>query len=723
MPGLIDRILASGSQSPPRMFLYAAAFILLFAVLYQAHEWIAPRKQILTIGLAGPMSGPYADVGLSMKRGAMLAIKDINQSGKLEKYELRLAVVDDRSTAKYNGYAEKSAKKLVETPGLIGIIGHYFSIASIVAGDVYRSSRIPFISPSATLPVVTADNEWAFSIMPDDYFQSRFLANYVLHGLDRKNIAVINDNTAYGRSLKEYFTAEMKINDVTPTVVAEMNYKDVNMELFKNRIKQFSDSDMIFLAMNYTNAAEIIKLLRKNGVETDVIGGESLGGELFIRNAGIYAEDVYAVTPYLPSLFGEASKQFQIAFLKEFQVEANWISTYSYEAAQLIAHALGQEAGNGTEVRNILRKMIKKQDAMPSIAGDLYFNERSFSQRNLWVGQVKHGRYIPARFQLTHIKYQELAKMRQTDSDIFYFDNHFMKRATVVYTGIYIDEIETFDPVQGNFVANFNLWFRWDPGKNKNLDFEMTYGKVLTAAVREKYFDKKTNQNFISYSVSARMTDHFPLYYYPFDQQILKIRIKPKLKTNEDLILVTDIDDDSFLTKKLDFSAWKDINHMHFTNNKDFLWSYRNPKYDDKLFVLDHSQYNYHVLMRRESIGYLIAMLPLLVLATSAYVIFTVGYDVISTRYAMGMTTILSAMSYHNVNKLGVGYLVRGDLFFLFSYVLFFLAIVETAFVNYLVNQKEIELARRMDTMALILYPLIVIWILYFLFRVEYSQG
>ncbi|MBF0161174.1 MAG: ABC transporter substrate-binding protein [Magnetococcales bacterium] len=703
-----------------KFFLLIVGLLLAVSGMVYLGLVLSHQKEVLTIGLAGPMSGPFKDVGLSMQRGVALAIQDVNRSGLLEKYELQLAVSDDRSAANVSGYAEKSAKKLAATPNLVAVIGHYFSTASILGGEVYKAHNVPFISPSATLPALTTNNEWAFSMMPDDFYQARFLANYILHGLDRQKVAIINDKTTYGRSLKEYFLAELAVNEVTPAVAVEIDQSRVNRDLLKTRLKGLAESDIIFLAMNYANAAKMIHYLRKNGVETDVIGGESMGGAHFIRNAGIYAEDVYAVTPYLPSLFGEASKNYQIDFLREFQQEPDWISTYSYEATRLLAEAIRQVGRDSTDIRNLLRKMISPQDAIPSIAGDLYFNEWGASRRTLWVGQVKHGRYIPARFQLTHVKYQELAKMRKKNADIFSMDNQFMKRATVVYTGIHMNEVESFDPVAGHFVANFNLWFRWDPGKNKNLDFEMTYGKVLTATVREKYFDKKTNNNFISYLVSARMQDHFPLQEYPFDQQTLKIRIKPKLKSNEDLILVTDMDDDSFLTRKLDFGAWKDVRHLQFTTQKDFLWSYRNPKYDNKLFLLDHSQYNYHIQMERKSTGYLIALLPLLVLVTSSYIIFTIGYDVLSSRYSMGITTMLSAMAYHNVNKLGVGYLVRGDLFFLSSYMLFFFALVETAVVNYFNNAKKVEIAQKVDLVALVLYPVLVAGTLFLVFQIPF---
>ena len=695
-----------------KLVKFALASLLLIVTVVSLSFFMARQKEVLYIGLGAPLTGPFEDVGASMEKGVILAIKEINRDNILEKYTLKLVTANDHSRLNVSIDAEKSAKKLVEYPNLVGVIGHYFSQPTIAAGELYKLHKVPFITPTATDPELTGNNAWGFGIMPDDYYQSLFLANYVIQGLARKKVAVVHSKNPYGQSLKSFFTSELAVKDIQPTVVIEIDHVNFNSDEIKEHIEQLAASEIIFLAMNYTNAAKAIKFLRKNGVDTDFIGGESLGGKHFIQEAGIYADSVYAVTPYLPSLFGEASKHYQIDYLREFQQEPDWVSTFSYEAVKLIAHAVREVGKEGTKVRNALRKIISEQDAVPSIAGNIFFNEAGSSRRKLSVGQVKNGRYIPARFQLTNVKYQELAKAQKRKNRIFSVDARYMKRATVVYTGIHVNEIKSFDPVEGNFVADFNLWFRWDPGQNKNLDFEMTHGKVLTATVREKYFDKKTNDNFISYAVSAKLVDHFALQSYPFDKQTLRIRIKPKLKTNEDLILVTDIDNDSFIRHPLDFSSWQDVDHLQFTSQKNFLWSYRNPKYDRKLFSLDHSQYNYHVIMQRKFSGYLIALLPLMVLVASAYVVYTLDFSVLSSRYSVAMTTMLSAMAYHNVNKLDIGYMVRGDMFFVSAYMLFFATLVETSFVGYLNNTDRTEMAKKIDQMALFVYPFAVITII-----------
>ncbi len=349
------------------------------------------------------------------------------------------------------------------------------------------------------------------------------------------------------------------------------------------------------------------------------------------------------------------------------------------------------------------------------MAGDIYFNPYGASRRPIAIGQVKEGRFLPSRFQLIYVKYPELAKARQHKAPIFKVDGRYTKRTTVVFTGIHVNDVRSFDPIKSQFEADFLLWFRWDPDQNKKLNFEMTHGEVLSAKIREKYYHKESKNNFIAYSVTARMEGVFPLHDYPFDHQILKIRIKPKVKSKEDLILVTDIPDDSFLRRDLTFGQWEDERHVQFTSSKDFIWSYRNPKYGQKIFELDHSQFNYHLHLKRNVAQYVIKLLPLFVVLFGAYLIFFIDYEYVPSRYALGIITLLSAISAHNATKLEVGYLVRSDIFFLITYFLIVFSILETVIASTFFMKGQKKIAKRLDEATIVMFPILIVVALYHL--------
>ncbi|WP_130472411.1 ABC transporter substrate-binding protein [Candidatus Magnetaquicoccus inordinatus] len=709
----------NGAGQKRRWLVLAGLTLLCLLLAWSAwyQPWRGGKGEIVYIGLAAPLSGTFAEVGLSMRRGVELAINEINKNKELGNIQLRLAIADDRSGLDGNNRAEEAARELASNNKLLAVIGHYFSAPTLAAAPIYQENRIPLIAPTATNPAVTGRFPGNFSIIPDDYYQSVFLANYVLYGLMRQKIAVIHSNTAYGRSLNDFFNRELTIQGSKALQVVEVDALQFRPEDLLPHMKNLAEAEIIFLAMNYTGAANIIKWLKDKGISADFIGGESMGGPHFIRNAGIYAENVYAVTPYLPNLLGESARLYEANFVQTYQTNPDWVATHSYEAVRLLASAIQQVGPVRTSVRQWLSKILREEDAIDSIGGPIYFDSHGSSRRPIAIGEVKGGRFVPARFQFTYVKYPELVKARKDSVRAFKMDGRFVKRTTVVFTGLHVNEIKSFDPVAGNFVADFLLWFRWDPDQNEKLNFEMTYGKVLAAAIREKYYDQATNNNFISYDVSAQLDGVFPLKEYPFDRQVLKIRIKPKVKNKEDLILVTDISDDSFLRKDLGLKAWKDIQHIQFTSEQESIWSYRNPKYNNKLFQMNNSQFNYHVLLERKTDQYIIKLLPLLVLVLLAYAMFFINFEFTASRFTVGVTTLLSSMSFHNVNKVDVGYLVRIDTFFTTTYYFIFFAIIETVLASALHIKGRKPLAAKVDAVAIVIYPLLMLTMAWFLFN------
>ncbi len=679
--------------------------------------WQGVKGEDVYIGLAAPLTGNFAEVGLSMRRGVELAINEINKNRELDKIHLRLAIADDRSGLESGNRAVEAAKELAANNKLLAVIGHYFSGPTLAAAPIYQENRIPLIAPTATNPAVTSQFPGNFSVIPDDYYQSVFIANYVLYGLMRQKIAVIHSNTAYGRSLNDFFNRELEVQGSKALQVLEVDGVQFRAEDLLPHLKTLAEAEIIFLAMNYTGAAQLIKWLKDKGITADFIGGESLGGPHFIRSAGIYAENVYAVTPYLPNLLGESARRYEANFVQTYQTNPDWVATHSYEAVRLIASAIAQVGAERTSIRQWLSKILREEDAIDSIGGPIYFDSHGSSRRPIAIGEVKGGKFVPARFQFTYVKYPELVKARKESTRAFKMDGRFVKRTTVVFTGLHVNEIKSFDPVAGNFVADFLLWFRWDPDQNEKLNFEMTYGKVLAAAIREKYYDQATNNNFISYDVSAQLDGVFPLKEYPFDQQVLKIRIKPKVKNKEDLILVTDISDDSFLRKDLGLKAWKDIQHIQFTSEQESIWSYRNPKYNNKLFQMNNSQFNYHVQLERKTDQYIIKLLPLLVLVLLAYAMFFINFEFTASRFTVGVTTLLSSMSFHNVNKVDVGYLVRIDTFFTTTYYFIFFAIIETVLASALHIKGRKPLAAKVDAAAIVIYPVLMLTMAWSLFN------
>jgi branched-chain amino acid transport system substrate-binding protein len=105
-----------------------------------------PAYAQIKIATVGPMTGQYAAFGEQMKRGAEMAVKDINAAGGVNGQQLVLQVGDDACDPKQ---ATAVANQLVSDK-VVFVAGHYCSGSSIPASDIYKEAKILQITPAST---------------------------------------------------------------------------------------------------------------------------------------------------------------------------------------------------------------------------------------------------------------------------------------------------------------------------------------------------------------------------------------------------------------------------------------------------------------------------------------------------------------------------------------------------------------------------------------------
>ena len=112
-----------------------------------------PAFAQLKIGSAGPMTGQYAAFGEQLKRGATMAVEEINAAGGVNGQKLELVIGDDACDPKQ---ATAVANKMVSDK-VAFVAGHFCSGSSIPASDIYKEGKILQITPASTNPKLTDD--------------------------------------------------------------------------------------------------------------------------------------------------------------------------------------------------------------------------------------------------------------------------------------------------------------------------------------------------------------------------------------------------------------------------------------------------------------------------------------------------------------------------------------------------------------------------------------
>jgi ABC-type branched-subunit amino acid transport system substrate-binding protein len=101
------------------------------------------------IGLAAPLTGPYAWGGAGTERGAEAAVADLNARGGVLGEQIELITADDYCDG---AQAVAAANKLVAA-GVVAVFGHQCSGAAIPTSKTYADAGILMISNGARNPL------------------------------------------------------------------------------------------------------------------------------------------------------------------------------------------------------------------------------------------------------------------------------------------------------------------------------------------------------------------------------------------------------------------------------------------------------------------------------------------------------------------------------------------------------------------------------------------
>jgi len=374
-------------------YLALVSFISLFGLGCQ------PKEKVYRVGIAVPLTGDIAAMGVGMKRGAELAIEEANKSGRFNlKVELRS--FDDRADPKE---AVNVANQIVSDPSIVAVVGHLNSGCSIPAAQVYARNNLLMVTPAATNPKLTLQQEesswkWirnVFRVNTTDDVQGQFAAHYVLKNLKVRTICIIHDKTPYGQGLCEEFQKEYESKGGQVLSFEGITTGDKDFKALLTRIKS-QEPDALYFGGIYNEGGLIIKQAREVGLKSLFISGDALQTNEFIKVAGSASEGAYITNVGVPPEQIPQAKVFLEAYKAKYpQKDLQPYDHYTYEATNIALLTL-EKAGiqeNGTVDK---AKMIEAMRTLKydGILGTTEFDEKGDTKNKaISIYLVKNGQF------------------------------------------------------------------------------------------------------------------------------------------------------------------------------------------------------------------------------------------------------------------------------------------------------------------------------------------
>lgn len=252
------------------------------AALAAAGLFAGSASAQVKIALNGPITGQLASFGEQMKRGAEMAVADLNAKGGVNGQKIELVIGDDQCDAKQAvSVANRSANDKVAV-----VIGHFCSGSSIPASDVYKEENIIQISPASTNPTFT-DRGYknVFRVCGRDDQQGKVAGAYIAAHYKGKKIAILHDKTAYGQGLADETKKALNAAGMKETMYEAITPGEKDYSALISKMKQ-AGINLIYLGGYHPEAGLIARQAKEQGLNAPLMGGDALVDKQFWAIAG-----------------------------------------------------------------------------------------------------------------------------------------------------------------------------------------------------------------------------------------------------------------------------------------------------------------------------------------------------------------------------------------------------------------------------------------------------
>ena len=306
--------------------------------------WAQPSRVVL--GQSAAFSGPAAQLGIQMHKGAKIFFDQLNATGGVNGHVIELRTLDD-------GYepdrCKANTEKLIKED-VFGLIGYVGTPTCVAALPLVNDAKIPFFGPFTGAEALRDPfSKWVFHLRASYYDETALIVKQ-LTSLGLKKIAVFYQDDAYGKAGLEGVRRALKPLGLEPLALGTVQRNTVDVAKAVADIVP-KGPDAVVQISAYKSCTAFIREARKAGYggtffNVSFVGTQALADELGREGRGIM---VSQVMPFPFSTTTAISREYLDAVAKAGpDAQPNYSSMEGYLAAKVFAEGLRRAGRNPT---------------------------------------------------------------------------------------------------------------------------------------------------------------------------------------------------------------------------------------------------------------------------------------------------------------------------------------------------------------------------------------
>lgn len=336
-----------------KYYFVSLALIGVLFWLYTLNNNDIVGKQVV-LGQSCALTGPAAQLGQQMMKGATAWFSFINSQGGVHGRTIRLITKDDFYEPDYAG---KNTIELITRHHVFAIFGEVGTPTSKAAIPVAQKYHVPFLMPFTGAEFLRhPPNPLVVNLRNSYYAETQALVEYLRSTYRIDKIAVFYQNDSYGKAGREGVIRTLEKRSLK--IASEGRYRR-NTLSYRNALQtiKLSEPEAVIMIGAYRPCAEFIKSAKKSGMATTVFCNISfVGSDDLIRALQGQTENVLIsqVVPLPWDNQNEAAREYRQIYKFQYPDDPyGFVSFEGFLAAKLVVKAL-EKAGRSLTRKNFM---------------------------------------------------------------------------------------------------------------------------------------------------------------------------------------------------------------------------------------------------------------------------------------------------------------------------------------------------------------------------------
>jgi branched-chain amino acid transport system substrate-binding protein len=316
------------------------------AALLALPAWAQSDRRIV-LGQSCALTGPAAQLGLQMNRGARIFFDRVNAQGGIGGRRVEIRAMDD-------GYEPDRCKAntdaLINKDDVFALFGYVGTPTALAALPLANSGKVPFFGPFTGAEALRDPfSRYVFHVRASYFDETALIVKQLTH-LGLKRIAVFRQNDSYGQAGLDGVVRALKAQQLEPVAIGLVERNSVDVAAAVQAIVPKQPQAVVQISA-YKSCAAFVREAKKAGFggtfyNVSFVGTQALADELGKDGLGVVVSQVmpfpFSTTTALSREYLEAVRQ------AGGDATPNYSSMEGYVAAKVFSEGLRRTSGTPT---------------------------------------------------------------------------------------------------------------------------------------------------------------------------------------------------------------------------------------------------------------------------------------------------------------------------------------------------------------------------------------